>query len=400
MKQFIPFIILCTFIISSCSGAKQNSASLPVIDLTAQYPKKDIILQEIADVEYISLNSKGVPLMGTVQIGYVSDDCFILYDFQNGDVFVLANNGTIRNHFNLKGNSGKEYTRISHLTYDPQKREIYILDPIGPNGILVYTETGIFVRNYPEFAKQNLSEIYNFDNQSLLAYFRSNPRASSDDLNQSAPYVFISKETGEIESRLPLRFPERLSSIKPIMINGQYSAISIAVSPDSRKFGNDFIIADLSSDTLYTLSSDRQITAVMYRTPSVYKQKPFFAWSVGLKTDNFICINTAEYDFESIEAAAKNDQPMPQMKTEGYLYYFQSHEIVIPRFINTDWTSSNANVGMFRVSMDEKNMSANIFQADKLLDALKKGKLTGKLNEVAQTLTSDGNPVLMLVRYK
>ena len=111
-------------------------------------------------------------------------------------------------------------------------------------------------------------------------------------------------------------------------------------------------------------------------------------------------ISTAEYDFESLKTAFLNNQPMPRLKGETYLYYFKSHEVVIPHFINTEWPTSNANVEMRGVSMEEKNMSARIILAERLVEALEKGELSGKLKEVAQTLTYDDNPVLMLLRYK
>ena len=53
-----------------------------------------------------------------------------------------------------------------------------------------------------------------------------------------------------------------------------------------------------------------------------------------------------------------------------------------------------------RIHYERMRRSARIFQAERLVEALEKGELCGKLKEVAQTLTYDDNPVLMLVRYK
>ena len=400
MKPITPLILFSALIISGCGGAQQNTGPLPVIDLTAQYPQKDIVLQDIADIEYLSLNGKDAPLIGQVSIAYISNECYILYDRQHGEVFVLEKDGTVRCHFNQTGNGPKEYTRIGHLTYDPQKREIYIVDTYGSNAILVYTETGTFIQNFQEYARQYVSELYNFDSQTLLAYIRPF-RPDPNILNHTTPYLFLSKQTGEIESRLSLCFPERLSSTMGFTLpDGQYAGIAISVSADSRKYGDHFLIADLSADTLYILSKERSLTPVLARTPSVYAQDPFVAWSVGLMTEKFISIATVKYDFEAMRTAALNNQPMPQISGEEYLFYFQNHEFISPNFINADWPARNPGIGMYKVSMDEKNMSAEIIQAERLVEALEKGELSGKLKEVAQTLTYDDNPVLMLLRYK
>ena len=378
---------------------QKTSGDLPIIDLTHNYPKKDIVLQDIADVEYISLNGKDAPLIGLVSIGYISNDCYILHERgRNGGVFVIEKNGNIH-HFNRLGNGSKEYLSISHLTYDPVKREIYIYDRMGSNGILVYTESGTFVRTIPELSQLAIEEIYDFDDQTLLAYFGFSRATPDNDPNQMTPYVFLNKQTGEIVSRLPLNFPERIYNRRIIRIEGVGSMGIVVASTNTRKFGDDFFIAELSADTLYILSQNHKLTPVLTRTPSVYNTK-FIALSMGLKTDKFIHLCAYEYDMEAIEAAAKKEQPLPQGRSEDYLFYPSSGEMIIPNFMNADWPSGKTSIGMDKVSMNEKNMSARIFHAETLVTALEKGELQGKLKEVTQTLAIDDNPVLMLVRFK
>lgn len=398
MKNFSLILSLC--IASVLVGYSQpRTGNVPMIDLTKQYPKKDILLQEIANVAYISLNGKDAPLIGRPSIGYVSQECLILYDIFTGDVFVLGKDGNCRSHFNQKGNSGKEYLRIDHLTYDPKKREIYILDAFGTNGILVYTETGKFVRSFPEQSRQYIQEIYDFDEQTLLAYCMPS-RIDANNPNHTNPYLFLSKQDGKIDSRLNLHFRDRHTSKKSIPTDAGALSIVIWTSDYSTKYGNEFVIADISADTLYSLFKGRSLTPILTRTPSIQRQNPLIAWSVGLKTDQFILISASEYDFEAIKKAAMNNRPAPQQKPNSYLFYIKNHEIVTPNFINTDWSSKSASVGMRQVSMDEKNMSVTIIYAEKLTAALEKGELKGKLKEVAQTLTPDDNPVLMVVTFR
>jgi len=403
IKPFTPLILLCAFIISGCGGAPQNSGPLPVIDLTAQYPNKDIVLQDIADIEYVSLNGKNCPLIGVVRTAYISNECYILYDNRNGDVIALEKNGDGCSHFNLKGNGGKEYLNISHLTYDPKKKEIYILDTYG-HGILVYSLTGTFVRSFPEYAQQNLTEIYDFDDQTLLAYFINRSTNLTDNPNQTSPYVFISKEDGKIESRLPLHFPNRIPGLFRLTVGMDAEPLNIGVPTNNfRKYGETFVIADISTDTLYTLSRNRQLTPILVRSPSVYDQKDrFIYWSVEFKTDEFLFINISKYDVEALRQQYIRTQMLTpdDLRPENYLYYTKSRKMVIPKFINADWSSTEIKIKMNKIDMGEKNMGVYLFYAVDLVEALEKGELSGKLKEVASTLTYDDNPVLMLVRYK
>jgi len=395
VRKHLLFCIIPLFV--GC--AQPSSGDLPLIDLTKEYPKKDIVLQEIADVEYVSLNGKDAPLIGRPRIGYVSQEVLVLYDVFTGDVFVLDRDGNCLSHFNNQGNSGKEYVYISHLTYDPQKREIYVLDASGANGILVYTDRGAFVRSFPEQSQQYLREIYNFDDQTLLAYCMP-ARMDSNNPNHTNPYLFLSKQDGKIVSRLDFRFQDdRITSRKIIPTDAGPMAIVIT-GDNSLKFGGDFVVADISADTLYLLSKGAALTPVLSRMPSVYDQEIPIVWSVGLKTDQFILIRTAEYDFEAIKKAALNNQPTPRIKSGQYLFYTENHEVVTPKFINTDWPSVSVHFTMDRVSMEEKNMSATILYAEQLTGALEKEKLQGNLKELALTLAPDDNPVLMLIKYK
>jgi hypothetical protein len=117
-------------------------------------------------------------------------------------------------------------------------------------------------------------------------------------------------------------------------------------------------------------------------------------------TGKFVVIGALEYDFETLKQQYKRNQEFGNLKSETYLYYTQSHEIVVPNFINADRPSIKPRLGMNRVTIAEENMSASILDTFSLTEDLAKGELSGKLKEKAQTLAYDDNPVLMLVRYK
>jgi len=95
---------------------QSKSGALPVIDFSKDYPKhKEQILQELADIEYVRLETtddillSGVRSMSDIsKLAYVSDKYILIYEMKRGDIFVFNRNGKIVSHFNQRGQSGRE----------------------------------------------------------------------------------------------------------------------------------------------------------------------------------------------------------------------------------------------------------------------------------------------------
>jgi len=58
IKTFLCFFIL-KILFSGCSSIEQSSSTedLPVIDLRKNYPEKEIVLSDIADITYVHLST-------------------------------------------------------------------------------------------------------------------------------------------------------------------------------------------------------------------------------------------------------------------------------------------------------------------------------------------------------
>ena len=55
MKR-LPFYFWVSLALASCQGGKEAvNQALPVIDMNEDYPEKEIVLQDIADISYIPL---------------------------------------------------------------------------------------------------------------------------------------------------------------------------------------------------------------------------------------------------------------------------------------------------------------------------------------------------------
>ena len=57
MKR-LPFYFWASLALASCQGGKEAvNQALPVIDMNEDYPEKEIVLQDIADISYIPLET-------------------------------------------------------------------------------------------------------------------------------------------------------------------------------------------------------------------------------------------------------------------------------------------------------------------------------------------------------
>ena len=56
-RKFIYFFILVAYFTVGCSSEKQPKDDLPFIDSRKNYPEKEIILTDIADVTYLHLST-------------------------------------------------------------------------------------------------------------------------------------------------------------------------------------------------------------------------------------------------------------------------------------------------------------------------------------------------------
>ena len=121
---------------TSCTGKnketnlkseQKTSIPLPVLDLQKQYTQKVINLQDIADVEYIVLESHNDALI-SAPYTVVTDSMIITYSPLEDNVIFFQRDGKFSHSFNRKGQSGEEYTMVSDMRVNIATKEIYIND--------------------------------------------------------------------------------------------------------------------------------------------------------------------------------------------------------------------------------------------------------------------------------
>jgi len=114
---------------------------------------------------------------------------------------------------------------------------------------------------------------YNFDDETFLVFDEKgvNARDWQDGKYSDTPYQFMSKKDGSIVSKLDIKLPVRYATIFMLGEGG----MNVHIPPYNRYFyGQDFVIGDYSSDTIYKLSKNKELNPFLVRKPSVHTSDP------------------------------------------------------------------------------------------------------------------------------
>nr|WP_321521996.1 6-bladed beta-propeller [uncultured Macellibacteroides sp.] len=379
----IKNLVILTFFFlmgSQVMSSQSKKGNLPVIDFSKNYSTKDIRLQDIADLEYIPLETTDdVLLSERAVLSSVTDKYILIYEYVQGDIFVFNRNGKIYAHFNHKGQSGQEYPWIRYAIFDERNEEIFVCN----RSIQVYSLKGKYKRTLKINTLQYESTVYNFDDNALLVY---------DDLNidpglkfkpKRKPYRLMSKKDGSLISVLNIDLPKRFSNRIAKIEKNSWGGI-IMYYPSSIYYGSDFMIADISSDTLYMLNQSKKITPVLVRKPSVHASEPRNVWTIILTTDKFMIIGEVLLDFNSKGG-----------KIPTFMYEFKTGKINKVEFLDSE--SERGTLSFGSSPAIAKNMTAQLIQTPSFISMHKKIQLKGK---VGKTLREDDNPVLRIIKFK
>jgi len=154
------------------------------------------------------------------------------------------------------------------------------------------------------------------------------------------------------------------------------------------KFGQEFVIADRSCDTVFLLKQDKKLTPLFVRTPSCFNENKLVTMGIDFKTDKFLFFGSLTYNWSEIIAQVKRGQQISLPPGKDFAYNIQTGEI----FTVTRGPSSMGDA--------PKNTAVRRIRADRLVKDLKDGKLKGKLEQVAKSVNEDDNPVIEITKFR
>ena len=217
-------------------------------------------------------------------------------------------------------------------------------------------------------------------------------------LSTVQPFFTLSLyKTQSISSTLDITLPVRL----PYNVTREERRQAFIVYPRifTLKNGDDFVITDVSSDTIYMLTKDKKLTPFINSTPSVHSSSIIKTLTTSLLTDNFMILDRCIFDLSKITGSYSGGYST----VVSLIYEFEAGFTSEVKFVNDDIPAETWNQGVYgpgRVSIPQKNVAATLIQMPELYELYKNKRLKGDLEKLVATLDEYANPIIMIVKFK
>lgn len=368
----------------------KKEQGLVTLDVTKDYPEKKIVLQDLADVKYIPLETKKNALLPNSAgcLGYVSDSLIVARTSDN-EIVLFNGDGSVRSSFRHVGQGSKEYQYIIGMAVDPKAQEIFIVDYLLKYRMQVYSFTGQYKRTLPIPYKMILNSLQDFSADCLLACDMDVNQGIS---NRAKPYMLLSKKTGEIVKELDIHFTKRMSNrmSKPF---GENQTISAALGYDPIvRCEDSYVIGDLSADTIYTYTPQGVLSPMLVRTPPVLSMETPKVLLPDYRAGSYFFFYLVDFEFDFETRTGFPDKYM--------VYDYAAGKTYVCKLVNRDCEEQEIQLGDGGVTNKAWNTACYTIPSSMLIEQSEAGKVHGPLKEIATGRTDDDNPVLVIVRFK
>ena len=386
MKNLFFIEIIILFLMTGCSG-NSSTNGLVTVDVTksSYSPKKELVLQDFMDVEYIPLETNDEFInQGNVQA--VGEKYIIVANYRkDGDIFVYDRKGKAIRKINRKGQGGEEYISFYNVILDEEKEELFIND-FWARKIKVYDLEGNFKRSFmqkQEDDTQFYTDMFNYDKDNLICY---------DECNADIPFLLVSKQDGSITIEIKVPYKEKKLFIQLLRYEGGTRAAGPGAYSRIIPYNNNWILSESSSDTIYTLMPDYSLRPFIVRTPPLHTMNPEFHVVLRLISDSYYFMESVKnvYDFRKQEGFPRT----------YFVYDTKEKDFFSYITYNGDYTSKKELYMVMFTPINSKGELWATLDAFELCRDYEDGKLKGKLKKIASKLGEDDNRVIMLVKPK
>ena len=226
-------------------------------------------------------------------------------------------------------------------------------------------------------------EIFNYDKENLICY---------DELNEEIPFLLISKQDGSITKEIKVPFKEKKVFIQLLKYEGGIRTAGPGNYSRITPFKGNWILLEPSSDTIYTLMPDCSLRPFIAKTPPVHTMNPEFYLILKLVSDRYYFMESIKnvYDFKKEEGFPKT----------YFVYDTQEKDFFSYIIYNGDYSYKRELYMVMFTPINAKGELWATIDAFELCRDYEKGKLKGKLKDIAAKLGEDDNRVIMLVKPK
>lgn len=389
MKRVITIsAVILSVVTAGCGeGNKRSADDLAIIDITADYPKKDLILQDFMDVEYIALETSDEFITQGV-IKAVGEKLIITTNRNlDGDIFIFdRKNGKGLRKINRLGQGPEEYTQFTDIILDEENNDIYII-AYSSRSILVYDLNGNFKRKFMfdgNMAFYNYT--FNYNKEFLICHKGYSPGIET----AHSSHILISKQNGLVDREIHLPYNGTIKTPVIIEEEGSITPGFFLTVPTH----NSWVLMRTSSDTIYNYFLDGQLNPIIIRTPTIHSMNPEIFLFPTVITDRYYFMRTMkkEIDFTTFKGFSGNDLMFDRQEKSIFEYAVFNNDFSPKREL-----SLGQKPGSFINQEIATCLTLNAFD---LIEANERGELKGRLKEIAAELNEDSNPVIMLVKQK
>lgn len=370
--------------LAGCGGNKPVTEDFLRVDVKANYPEKELLLQDFMDVEYIPLATTDEFITRGIVKAIGKDMLLTVNRGNDGDIFVFDRSGQPIRKINRRGQSGEEYSGTAAIILDEDNQEIYISD-FPARKIKVYDLYGNFHRSFPFADTGTYHFLANYDRNHLIAYKGYSPRIE----DEQSCHLLISKQDGSVarEIKVPIQQVKTPVAMQEEM---QVTPGFCLLSP----YGNDWLLTRTSSDTIYRYTPEGTLTPFLARTPSIQSMEPevFLFPTVCSDRYYFMQTLTKEFDFEKMKGFPVNELVYDKQANAVFEYTVYNADFSAKREVYLGPDPANPVI--------QEVAAFESLEAPELREAYEEGKLKGKLKEIAAGLNEESNPVIMLIKYK
>ena len=391
------YFIFCLFIFIGCthkSKAPVNS-TLPIFDLTKDYPEKTIDLQEIAEVEYIPLETTEKSVAMIHANPHISEKYIINCDL-GGPVHFYDRQGKHLYALHANGQGPQEYYGIVAFTVDFPKEEFYIYDL---RKLQVYSFAGEWKRTLKVPEGMRYENLFNYDEHHLICENAFHDWWNVENLSiDKTPYYLINKETGTltplpiiVENRISKTMEKRIEHIDAQRARRHFEQMSVITSLMANN--KDFLIADFGLDTLYSYKDD-VLTPLAVQYPPVHSSTPPVVIAPRFYTDKYLFFKPVEMKF------VKEDVQLPYTLAPTLMWDRTNNEIYNVKLYDSEYSEIYLKPRNKETYFEQSNYILIRLKSSRLCEDYEAGKLKGKLREVASRLKDDDNDVFAIYKIK
>ena len=372
-------VIILLAVMAGCGGGKQATDDLIFVDVLKSYPKKELILQDFLDVEYIPLDdadefvTKG--LGGNISKNYI----VVRNGGTNGDIYFFdRSTGKGLRKINRGGQGPEEYYAIGSIVIDEDNNEMFVC--FGQD-MVVYDLFGNFKRRFNSMREYGYSYVVNFDRDHL--FFEDNLYKSQDERKNR--FRIMSKQDGSIVKEIEIPYKQKITERTEISSGPR---IQLLV-PEG--YSNSWAIVETSSDTIYRLLPDYSMIPMIVRTPSIQSMSPPETFlSPFAFTDRYILMQTRSKDIESFYPRKNVMWDRQEKAVFEYVLYNADYE----RPVKLEYET------ILFPFLDNEIVFGERLEAHEIVEAYEKGQLKGRLKEIAADLDAESNPVIMIAKHR